>query len=171
MDSLTPIPVDGLSGLSDAEVQKRRSAGKTNALPDDSTQSVSAIVKKNVCTYFNLIFAIIAVLLIAAGSFKNLSFLPVVIANTVIGIVQQIRSKKVLDQLSLLSKTMCTVVRNGGEKKVPTDALVLDDLVVLGEGQQIPADAVVVDGRVSVNESLLTGEITRAIRCAPARSS
>ena len=80
------------------------------------------------------------------------------IANTVIGIVQQIRSKKVLDQLTLLSKTTCTVIRNGSEKKVPTDALVLDDLVVLGEGQQIPADAVVVDGRVSVNESLLTGE-------------
>ena len=158
MEPLTPIPIGGMQGLSDAEVQQRRNAGKTNALPDDSTQSVSAIVKKNVFTYFNLIFAIIAVLLIVAGSFKNLSFLPVVIANTVIGIVQQIRSKKVLDQLSLLSKTMCTVVRGGSEKKVPTDALVLDDLVVLGEGQQIPADAVVVDGRVSVNESLLTGE-------------
>ena len=113
MEPLTPIPIGGMQGLSDAEVQQRRNAGKTNALPDDSTQSVSAIVKKNVFTYFNLIFAIIAVLLIVAGSFKNLSFLPVVIANTVIGIVQQIRSKKVLDQLSLLSKTMCTVVRGG----------------------------------------------------------
>lgn len=158
MDPLNEAPALRTSGLTDAEVQQRRSAGKTNALPDSGTQSISEIVKKNVFTYFNLIFAIIAVLLIIAGSFKNLSFLPVVIANTVIGIVQQIRSKKVLDKLSLLSQTTCVVIRNGEEKKVPTDALVLDDVVQLGEGQQIPADAVVVSGRVSVNESLLTGE-------------
>ncbi|MBQ6093448.1 MAG: HAD-IC family P-type ATPase, partial [Clostridia bacterium] len=158
MDPLNEAPALRTSGLTDAEVQQRRSAGKTNALPDSGTQSISEIVKKNVFTYFNLIFAIIAVLLIIAGSFKNLSFLPVVIANTVIGIVQQIRSKKVLDKLSLLSQATCVVIRNGEEKKVPTDALVLDDVVQLGEGQQIPADAVVVSGRVSVNESLLTGE-------------
>ena len=158
MDPLMPIPAPAYRGLSDEEVQQRRNAGKTNAMPDSGTQSISDIVKKNVFTYFNLIFAIIAVLLIVAGSFKNLTFLPVVIANTVIGIVQQVRSKKVLDKLSLLSKSTCKAIRGGVEKNVPTDALVLDDLVLLGEGQQIPADAVVVDGRVSVNESLLTGE-------------
>lgn len=158
MDPLIESPALQTRGLTDAEVQQRRNAGKTNALPDSGTQSISDIVKKNVLTYFNLIFAIIAVLLIIAGSFKNLSFLPVVIANTVIGIVQQIRSKKVLDKLSLLSQSTCVAVRNGSEKKVSTDALVLDDVVQLGEGQQIPADAVVVSGRVSVNESLLTGE-------------
>ena len=158
MDPLMPIPSPGYPGLTDEEVQQRRNAGKTNALPDGGTQSISDIVKKNVFTYFNLIFAIIAVLLIIAGSFKNLTFLPVVIANTVIGIVQQVRSKKVLDELSLLSKATCKAIRGGVEKNVPTDALVLDDLVLLGEGQQIPADAVVIDGRVSVNESLLTGE-------------
>ena len=167
MDPLMPIPAPAYRGLSDEEVQQRRNAGKTNAMPDSGTQSISDIVKKNVFTYFNLIFAIIAVLLIVAGSFKNLTFLPVVIANTVIGIVQQVRSKKVLDKLSLLSKSTCKAIRGGVEKNVPTDALVLDDLVLLGEGQQIPADAVVVDGRVSVNESLLTGEGQRSPIYAP----
>lgn len=158
MDTMLEPFAPQTQGLTEEEVRRRVAEGKINALPDSATGTVSDIVKKNVFTYFNLIFAIIALLLIIAGSFKNLTFLPVVIANTVIGIVQQIRSKRVLDKLSLLSKSTCVALRGGSEQKVPTDALVLDDLILLGEGQQIPADAVVVSGRVSVNESLLTGE-------------
>ena len=145
-------------GLSSEEVEMRLRAGKVNAIVEDTDQTVSGIIKKNIFTYFNLIFAIIAVLLIVAGSFKSLTFLPVVIANTVIGIIQQLRSKKVLDNLSLLSKTKYSVIRDGREQHIIVDDLVLDDIILLSEGQQIPADAVVIKGKLSVNESLLTGE-------------
>ena len=112
----------------------------------------------NVFTYFNGIFVLLAILLIIARSYKNLSFLPVVVANTVIGIVQQLRSKKALDKLALLDVSEYVVIRDGEEQSVASDALVLDDLVRLESGQQIPADAVVVEGEGSANESLLTGE-------------
>lgn len=145
-------------GLSRNEVISRIHAGKTNAITDQNDKTAKDIVKENVVTYFNIIFAVLAVLLIIAGSFKSLTFLPVIIINTVIGIVQQLRSKKVLDKLSVLSKSSYEVIRDGKRVKVPVDRLVLDDYVILREGQQIPADAVVEDGKIFANESLLTGE-------------
>ena len=145
-------------GLTTQEVNKRVALGKVNMIGEDSTQSVKEIIKANVFTYFNGIFALLSILLIIAGSFKNLTFLVVVLANTLIGIVQQLRSKKILDELSLLDVTKYTVIRDQKKTTIPSDKLVQDDLVVLGSGQQIPADGVVVAGSVAVNESLLTGE-------------
>lgn len=145
-------------GLTAADVDRRVAAGKVNRIGEDSTQSVREIIKANVFTYFNGIFALLSLLLIIAGSFKNLTFLVVVVANTLIGIVQQLRAKKILDELSLLDMTKYTVIRDQKRVSIPSDQLVQDDLIVLGSGQQIPADGVVVAGSAAVNESLLTGE-------------
>ena len=120
--------------------------------------TVPGIIIRNVFTYFNLIFAILAALLILAGSYKSLTFLPVVIANAVIGIVQQIRAKRVLDKLTLISEAVYEVVRDGEKLSVPSGELRYGDIISLESGQQIPADAEVTDGKISVNESLLTGE-------------
>jgi len=120
--------------------------------------TIGGIIFRNVFTYFNLIFAVLAVLLILAGSFKSLTFLPVVVANAVIGIVQQIRAKKVLDELTLLSEATYEVNREGAVLSLPSGELLPGDIITLESGQQIPADAEVTDGKVSVNESLLTGE-------------
>ncbi|MEE8826542.1 MAG: HAD-IC family P-type ATPase [Eubacteriales bacterium] len=149
---------DGMRGLTDAEVQERVAQGKTNQIEDHSSQSVSQIIKSNVFTYFNLIFAVIAAMLIAVGAFKGLTFLPVIIANMLIGIAQQLYAKRVLDKLSLLDVTDYTALREGREEKISSGDLVQDDIVLLESGQQIPADGIVVAGGISVNESLLTGE-------------
>ncbi len=146
------------TGLTTEEVNKRVAAGKVNLVEDDSAQSVKEIIRGNVFTYFNAIFAILGLLLIIAGSFKNLTFLIVVVANTLIGIFQQLRSKAILDKLSLLDVTQYTVIRDRKRQVIPSDRLVQDDLVILKGGQQIPADGVVVSGSITVNESLLTGE-------------
>ncbi len=152
------IRMTNSSGLSAHEVAELTRAGKANKMPAKSSASAAAIVASNVFTYFNGIFAVLAVLLIAAGSYKNLTFLPVVIANMVIGIIQQLRAKKVLDKLALLDVSEYTAIRDGEDMRVASDALVLGDLVRIESGQQIPADAIVVSGEGSANEALLTGE-------------
>lgn len=145
-------------GLTTSEVEALARQGKTNLVPSKSSMSVAGIVASNVFTYFNAIFVLLAVLVVAAGSFKSLTFLPVVVANTIIGIVQQLRSKKVLDELALLDVSEYVAIRDGQDVRVASESLVLGDLVRLESGQQVPADAVVVDGEASANESLLTGE-------------
>lgn len=146
------------AGLTSQEVYKQTQAGNINYIPDTSDKTVKEIVRENIFTYFNAIFAAIAVLVIIAGSFRSLTFLPVVIANTVIGIFQQLKAKKILDKLSLLDKSTYTVIRNGQAENCSSDVLVLGDLVLIKSGQQIPADGFVEDGFALVNESLLTGE-------------
>lgn len=146
------------TGLSSEEAHEQIKRGNTNHMEDSSDKTVKQIVKENVFTYFNLIFLVISILLIAAGSFRSLTFLPVIVANTVIGIFQQIRAKKTLDKLSLLDKAEYTVIRDGKEKKLISDDLVKGDLVSLEAGQQIPADGYIEEGTAYVNESLLTGE-------------
>lgn len=146
------------AGLTSQEVYKQTQAGNINYIPDTSDKTVKEIVRENIFTYFNAIFAAIAVLVIIAGSFRSLTFLPVVIANTVIGIFQQLKAKKILDKLSLLDKSTYTVIRNGQAESCSSDVLVLGDLVLIKSGQQIPADGYVEDGFALVNESLLTGE-------------
>ncbi|MBO5999506.1 MAG: cation-translocating P-type ATPase [Lachnospiraceae bacterium] len=146
------------AGLSSKEARALLENGKGNIQPDRSARTVGDIVKENIFTYFNLIFAILAVLVIAAGSFNSLTFLVVVVANTFIGIFQEINAKKVLDKLSLLNATHAYAMRDGRQVRIPVDKLVLGDVIVLGSGDQIPADAVVLSGEVAVNEALLTGE-------------
>lgn len=145
-------------GLTTREAEARAAQGLSNEQVDSSTRTVEEIIKSNVFTYFNLIFTVLAVLLIVVGSFKDLTFMLVVFANTAIGIAQEIKSKKTLDKLKLLKMPKAHVFRDGKEVERPVEELVLDDVIVLRAGSQIPADAVVVDGSVQVNEALITGE-------------
>lgn len=145
-------------GLSTIQVQQRIEEGLVNIPVEAPSKTIQEIIVTNVCTYFNFIFMIIAGFIIMVGSFKNLSFLPIIIANTGIGIVQEIRAKKKLDELSLLNEPHATVIRDGKAYNVNSRELVLDDVVIFKSGNQICADAVVLEGSVNVNESLITGE-------------
>mgnify|MGYP000739212877 CR=1 FL=1 len=145
-------------GLSTAEVEERIAAGKINRNMELKTKSVKELIIENLCTLFNLINVILAFLVILTGSFKNLTFLFVVFLNTAIGVIQSMRSKKMVDKLTLLTSKKAIAVRDGSEVELDLDQIVLDDIIRLGRGDQIPADAVVVSGEALVNESLLTGE-------------
>lgn len=149
---------DYRTGLTSSQVRERQEAGWNNREVDASLLSVPDIIKKNVCTYFNLIFAVLAVLLCLVGSFRDLTFLPVVILNTVVGIVQEVRAKNVLDKMTMLHAPRAEVIRDGQQQSVPAEEVVVDDIVVFQSGSQIIADARVCAGEVQVNESLLTGE-------------
>lgn len=146
------------TGLTQAQVKERMEKGWSNAQVDSPSKTTKEIIISNVFTYFNLIFLVIAVLLLLVGAFRDLTFLPVIICNTLIGIIQEIRSKKVLDKLSVLNAPKATVVREGKLQTIPAEKAVLDDVVKFQAGNQICADATVIDGEVQVNESLLTGE-------------
>ncbi len=145
-------------GLTAAEVQERKANGYANVSNEKNTKSVSEIVKSNVFTYFNGIFIVLAILMFSVGAWKNTMFLVVVFINTLIGIIQELRSKRAVDKLSILAEGKVTVIRDGQQQEVPTSELVRDDLVVFKNGDQICADAVVRAGEISVNEALLTGE-------------
>lgn len=147
-----------ITGLTDEEVRQRVEEGLTNRADISTDKTTKEIVVSNVFTYFNLIFLVITILLIMVGSFRNLTFLPIIIGNTVIGIVQEIRAKKTLEKMSLLNAPHADVIRNGSVKQISTEELVKDDVILLTAGKQICADAVVISGNIQVNESLLTGE-------------
>lgn len=152
------INADADKGLTSQQAEERREAGYDNKPADPPSKSVRDIVTSNVFTYFNFIFAILAVLIIYTGNYRDLTFMPIIVANTLIGIIQELRSKKVLDKLTMLNAPVTSVIRDGREVSVLSKDLVLDDIAVFRAGNQISADAVVLDGNVSVNESLLTGE-------------
>lgn len=146
------------TGLTQEQVREYAGAGWTNAAVASPSKTVPEIIKGNLFTYFNLVFAVLALLVILAGSLRSLTFLPVVLANLVIGIVQELRAKRTLDKLSMLNAPKAVVIRDGIRQEVPAEDLVLDDIVFFQAGDQICADAVVLEGEISVNESLLTGE-------------
>ncbi|WP_276805194.1 cation-translocating P-type ATPase [Lactobacillus hominis] len=152
------------SGLTNDQVLKQEEMGHVNKAVDDQAKTDWQIIKENTFTYFNLIFLILAILLILVGEFKDLTFLPVIIANTVIGIIQELRAKRVLDKLNVINATKVTVIRNNIEQEIPIENLVLDDIIVLKTGDQIPADSVVLDGSLKVNEALLTGEADEILK-------
>ena len=145
-------------GLTEAEARNRFESGWANSKVEPETKSELQIVVSNLFTYFNLIFLILATLVILVGSFRDLTFMPVVIINTIIGIVQEIRSKRTLDKLTLLSEPKARVIRDGKEISLSMSKAVIDDVAVFKTGNQIYADAIVLDGVVQVNESLITGE-------------
>lgn len=145
-------------GLSDAEVEERIAAHADNCKVESSTQSISDIVKSNVLTYFNLVFLILAILLGIVRAWSDMLFIPVIAANTCIGIVQEIHSKKVLDRLSIVSAPKIKTLRNGKIQVLSSEELVRDDICIFEAGSQIPADAVVLEGNASLNEALITGE-------------
>ena len=154
-------------GLTEAEAAARAAAGWDNRPVEPPTRTTGQIVRENLLTYFNLVFLVLALCLVAVkASILNLSFVIVVIINAVIGIVQELRSKKALDALNILTAPQCAVVREGREKRVDVSSLVRDDIVLFSTGEQVCADAVVVDGACLVNEALVTGEADE-IRKAP----
>lgn len=155
---LKRVQADPGVGLTTEQVKHRYAAHAVNSQVDSGTKSISDIVKSNVFTYFNMIFLILGILLVFVGAWRDLLFLFVIIANTAIGIIQEVHSKKVLDDLSILNAPKTVTVRNGKEEELPSEKLVLDDIILLRAGSQIPADAVVVEGEIQVNESLITGE-------------
>ena len=146
------------TGLTREQVRKARFAGQVNTAVKPPSKSIKKIVATNTFTYFNFVFAAIAILLCAVQSYRDITFLPIIIANTLIGIVQEIRAKLTLDRLNMLNAPTANVIREGKEKKINAEWLVLNDVVVFRAGNQIPADAKILSGDVSVNEALLTGE-------------
>ncbi|MBE5837397.1 HAD-IC family P-type ATPase [Butyrivibrio sp.] len=145
-------------GISSAKARELYASGKGNIQVDSTAKTTLDIIKENVFTYFNLIFFIMAFLLILSGAFNSLTFLPVIICNSLIGIFQEIKAKKILDKLNVLNQSTAVAIRDGEEDVIPINRLVEGDYIVLTSGSQICADAVVVEGEISVNEALLTGE-------------
>ena len=150
--------MESIKGLTHKEVEEKIKQGKSNKVKIKTNESILKILRKNIFTYFNFIFLILTILLITSHSYRNLTFLGIIITNILIGIIQQIRSKITLDKLSLLDKNKYTVIRDGKEEEIDSDNLVEGDFIILESGKQIPADAEVVSGKIYVNESLLTGE-------------
>ena len=146
------------TGLSEAEAAERKAGGLVNTPVKPPSKTVPQIIFSNVFTYFNLVYSIFAAILLSIGSYRDLGFMGVIVCNTLIGIVQELRSKKVLDRLNVLHAPTALVLREGKEQRIPAAELVRDDLVLFKAGDQIPADAEVVSGAASLNESLLTGE-------------
>lgn len=149
---------DHQTGLTAQQVQEHRMHGWTNRPVDPPSKTTKEIIQENVFTYFNLIFLVLAVLLCLVGSFRDLTFLPVIVLNTLIGIIQETRAKKVLDNLTMLNAPHAMVIRDGKKSQINAEDLVVDDIVIFEAGNQVCADAEVCAGEVQVNESLLTGE-------------
>lgn len=147
-----------MTGLTDEQVKERIEAGQVNADENPNTRTYKQIVRENTLTFFNFLNLVLLVLVLMVGSIKNAFFVCIIIINTLIGIAQEIRAKKTIDKLAILTAKKSIVIREGKKWTVPTEELVLDDLVCLKTGDQVPADAKILEGSLEVNESLLTGE-------------
>lgn len=147
-----------MTGLTDEQVKERIGAGQVNADENPNTRTYKQIIRENTLTFFNFLNVVLLVLVLMVGSVKNAFFVGIVIINTLIGIAQEIRAKKTIDKLAILTARKSVVIREGKKWTVPTEELVLDDLVCLKTGDQVPADAQILEGSLEVNESLLTGE-------------
>ena len=145
-------------GLTARQASERMENGYSNLPVDPPSKTVGQIIWTNLFTYFNIVFFALGACVIAVGSWVNLTFMPVVLANILIGIVQELRAKKTLDKLSIISTPKGIVVRDGAFKTVNIEDTVRDDIVVFAQGNQIFADAIVVAGECQVNEALMTGE-------------
>lgn len=144
--------------LTTEEVEQRRAKGFVNQTQHSITKSTKQILKENICTLFNLLNVLIAVALILVGAYSNTLFIAIILANVIIGIAQELHAKKLVDELSLLMIPEVNVVRDGEEKHISVDDIVLDDIMILDSGTQVCCDSQIVYGAVEVNESLLTGE-------------
>lgn len=157
---------DVKKGLSAKQVEKLTLEGKVNVSVGKQSKTIGQIVAGNVFTYFNLIFAVFAVLLALVRSYNNMTFVPVIVSNMLIGIIQEIRAKKVLDKLTVVNAPKTSVIRDGQLNIVDSETLVKGDLCVFSAGNQLSADAILVDGFVRVNESLVTGESDEVVKNA-----
>ena len=158
------LQTDPACGLTAAQVRERLDGGWDNRPVEPPGDSVRQIIAKNVFTYFNFLFFLLAVCVILVGQWLNLTFLGPVFCNMFIGIVQDLRVKKKVDGLKIMSAPKCTVLRDGQTAQLDAAALVRDDIVLFSSGDQIPADAVVADGECRVNEALVTGEADEIVK-------
>ena len=147
-----------ITGLTAAEAEAREKAGLINGNFDIPTKSVGEIIRSNTVTFFNMLNLCLAAAVFCTGEYKNMMFLGIIVLNTAIGIIQEIRAKRITDRLSLMSLPKATVIRGGETIETDTSKLVLGDVIILGGGAQIPADSTVISGEIEVNESLITGE-------------
>ena len=147
-----------MTGLTNEQVQQRIEEGKINANENPNTRSYKQIIRENVLTFFNFLNLALMIMVLLVGSYKNSMFMGIIVINTVIGIIQEVRAKKTLDKLAILTESKAVVLREGKKWSISTEKLVLDDILFLKTGDQVPADAKVLEGSIEVNESLLTGE-------------
>lgn len=146
------------TGLNDEQVAQRIAEGLVNNDRPLPTKSIKRIFYDNIVTLFNILNILLGIAVFLVGSYKNMLFLGVMLFNTTIGIVQEIRAKRTIDKLSIVSATRVTVIRGGKKKQVAIDEVVLDDVIEFSQGNQIPVDCIVISGNCDANESLLTGE-------------
>ena len=147
-----------MTGLTNEQVQERIAEGKVNFNENPNTRTYKQIIRENTLTFFNFLNLALLVLVLLVGSYKNSMFIGIILINTIIGILQEIRAKKTIDKLAILTESKAVVFREGKKWSISTDKLVLDDIIYLKAGEQIPADCKVLEGGLEVNESLLTGE-------------
>ena len=147
-----------MTGLTNEEVQERIAQGQVNNNENPNTRTYKQIILENTLTFFNFLNLVLLVLVLLVGSYKNSMFVGIIFINTVIGIIQEIRAKKTIDKLAILTESKTVVLREGKKWKISTEKLVVDDLIFLKAGEQVPADAKILEGSLEVNESLLTGE-------------
>ena len=147
-----------MTGLTNEQVQERIAEGKVNANENPNTRTYKQIIRENTLTFFNFLNLVLLVLVLFVRSYKNSMFMGIILINTVIGIIQEVRAKKTIDKLAILTESKTVVLREGKKWNISTEKLVIDDLIFLKTGDQVPADVKVLEGTVEVNESLLTGE-------------
>lgn len=150
--------IDFSCGLSLAEVEERKTKGFVNFNTEANTKTIKQIVLGNICTLFNIINIILAIAVISVGSFKNLTFMIIIVLNTLISIVQELRSKKTLDKLQVLASSKVLAIRDKKKVELDINEIVLDDILCFSMGNQVVVDSVVCDGEVEVDESFITGE-------------
>ena len=147
-----------MTGLTNEQVQERIAEGKVNANENPNTRTYKHIIRENTLTFFNFLNLVLLVLVLFVRSYKNSMFMGIILINTVIGIIQEVRAKKTIDKLAILTESKTVVLREGKKWNISTEKLVIDDLIFLKTGDQVPADVKILEGSVEVNESLLTGE-------------
>ena len=153
-------------GLTREQARERLENGYGNTKPDSAERTIGQILRDNVCTYLNLVLIVLALCVVYTLQFIQLTFMAVVVINTFIGIIQELRSRSTLSKLSFITAPHATVIRDGERQTVPAEETVLDDIAVFGSGQQIYADAIVLRGECNVNEALVTGEAEEIIKTA-----
>lgn len=163
MDNNIMPEENAIIGLTSEEVQERVQSGKVNGDQNVKTKSVPQILRTNIITFFNLLFVVISVILLIfvpknLDGLSNFGFLAIVIGNLFVGIFQELKAKRTIDKLSLLSAPKVTAIRDGEKVNIALKDIVLDDAIELSAGSQICADAIVMSGSLEVNESLITGE-------------
>ncbi|MBE6893907.1 MAG: HAD family hydrolase, partial [Ruminococcaceae bacterium] len=152
--------------LSSEEAKRLAAEGKANVSPSSASKSVKQIIFSNLFTFYNMLNVVLAVLVITTGSYRNMLFLGIVISNFLIGTIQELRAKKTVDSLSVLTAPTARVIRDGKEVVLPYQELVLGDVVLIGAGDQMTADGTVLGGEARLNESLITGESDAVLKAA-----